>query len=184
MIADIKQLMNDRNTYSLCLREQGEITAFAVIKKSSTESLHFKKKMFAVEYIFSMGSFRNSVTNKKMMLDFFRSEIMPDYDMISARVDCGDLSTIHILEQESFRMMDCLITYSSATFRKKIPAAANPISFGYLRNLIAKKSSGLPKTHSPLIASTRIRIFRRLNAIPYTRVSQKMQCEVSVRMLS
>lgn len=109
---NLQAIAADPNSHIIALKEEDHPVAFCVARKSGIESEIFHKKIYAIPYLISAGSYKDSMSNKQKLLRFFSRYYMSGIGMVSCRANSEDLSTIHALEKERYRYMDTLVTYA------------------------------------------------------------------------
>jgi GNAT superfamily N-acetyltransferase len=112
LFLEIKKIMSENDGYVIGLKSKNKITGFCVIKKAEPESMVFGKEVYSLTHIISDGNYHESLKNKLALLAFLAPDFEKKIDMISCRVDSGDISTIHALEKQSYMLADGLNTYS------------------------------------------------------------------------
>ncbi|MDD1683356.1 MAG: GNAT family N-acetyltransferase [Methanoregula sp.] len=109
---EIETIAADRENYIIAVKEHHQPVAVCIARKSGVESEVFNKKIYAITHVISAGSYVDSVANKQKLLRFFNRHCMRGTGMVSCRANAQDLSTIHALENERYRCMDTLVTYT------------------------------------------------------------------------
>jgi len=115
---EIQKIAGDPENHILAVEENRRPVAMCIARKSGVESEVFRKKIYAITHLVSVGSYTDSVSNKQELLRFFAYHYMSGIGIISCRANSEDLSTVHALEKEAYHYMDSLVTY---TFDLKQP---------------------------------------------------------------
>lgn len=100
--------------------EAEEIIGLIGSEKLEWDSTHFGINAAKINYLLASGDFFKSLSTKRKLISHLLKECYYRLTLhLSARVNKEDLSSIHALENKSFRLMDVLVTYSFDLKNKK-----------------------------------------------------------------
>ena len=101
-------------------REQKEIIGFIASENLEWDSRHFGFEIGKINYLLASGDYLKSFNTKQKLISHLLKEAYPRLTLhFSVRISKEDLSSIHALEHESFRLMDVLVTYSLELKKQK-----------------------------------------------------------------
>jgi ribosomal protein S18 acetylase RimI-like enzyme len=108
IIGDIQKSL-EKGSFVLLAEENEKVVGILVSGKLEWDSKHFGIEIANIKYLFTSGDYyERKEYVKKMLLDF--AEISK-FKLIITRSHTEDTSLIHALEDQSFRLMDTLVTY-------------------------------------------------------------------------
>lgn len=123
LLHEINNLFKDRNIRIIGLEHKGEIVGIAILESLAWDTKHFGMKMAKIGYMVATGDYHKSrnIKNKLLsnLLEICKKEKIVH---LSCRVDMEDISSIHVLETNGFKLMDALVTFSFIRGKHKIPA--------------------------------------------------------------
>lgn len=98
--------------FVLAAKEQEEVIGIVSLEKSEWDTAHFGINLSKIAHLYSSGDFIKSLNVKQKLISSLLEKCCEKLLLhISARVHKEDLSSIHALESNSFRLMDVLVTY-------------------------------------------------------------------------
>ncbi len=97
----------------LIAQEQEEIVGLISLERSAWDSEHFGTNISKIAHFLAHGCYLESLSIKKKLISSLLAQCQRRLLLhITARVYKEDLSSIHALESNAFRLMDVLVTYS------------------------------------------------------------------------
>jgi len=115
--------------FVLIAKEVNDIVGLVSLNRSDWDSQHFAIKMSKIDHLLASGDYLESTHIKKRLLSSLIAKCCKKLLLhISIRINKEDLSSIHALESQNFKLMDFLVTYS-IDLRKH---QKNPIQSKYL----------------------------------------------------
>jgi len=97
----------------LAAEEQDELVGAVSLERLTWDSRHFGTECSRISQLIARGDYLEALNIKQQLLSKLLANCNKKRSLhISARVSKEDLSSIHALENESFKLMDVLVTYS------------------------------------------------------------------------
>lgn len=115
------KLAMDKNAWVFVNIERKKINGISILRCLQWDTRHFEMRMGGIEYLIAQGFYWNNRKIKNKLLSFmlrFCQERKIFH--LSAKIDANDISSIHVLEKNGFKLMDTSITYIFSK-NKKIP---------------------------------------------------------------
>ena len=119
VIGEISDSVNSGGLFFVA-EEAEEIIGLIGSEKLEWDSTHFGIEAAKVNYLLASGDYFKSLNTKRELISYLLKRCYNRLTLhLSARVNKEDLSSIHALENKSFRLMDVLVTYSFDLRNKK-----------------------------------------------------------------
>ena len=97
--------------YGIIARKKNHIAGLAIFEKLLWDTEHFEINIGRMREIASHGGYEEALAAKDAMLKFIEERCMEEeFFCVYCRVDVNDISSIHSLESNGFRMIDMLTT--------------------------------------------------------------------------
>ena len=94
-------------------KNQSEIIGLIASERLEWDSTHFGFEISKITHLLAVGNYFETFDIKQKLISHLLSKCYSILSLhLSARVSKEDLSSIHALENKSFRLMDVLVTYS------------------------------------------------------------------------
>jgi len=102
--------------------EEKEPVGLATVSSLVWDTEHFGFKMAKVDHLLVKGDYTQAVYLKSKLLDYALKLCKnKKFSHLSCRINIDDISSIHTLEANSFRLMDTLVTYAFNRYKHKTP---------------------------------------------------------------
>lgn len=99
--------------FVLIAKEANDIVGMVSLTRSDWDSQHFSIEMSKIDHLIAIGDYFESTHIKKRLLSSLIAKCSKELLLhISIRINKEDLSSIHALESQNFKLMDFLVTYS------------------------------------------------------------------------
>jgi ribosomal protein S18 acetylase RimI-like enzyme len=118
IISDLQDTIS-KNGCVLIAKENNDITGFISAERSNWDSNHFGIEIAKIDYLMSSSEEESFNTKKTLVKEILKEYQVEKVYNISARIYKEDLSSIHALESNNYRLMDVLVTYFF-DFRQKV----------------------------------------------------------------
>jgi len=118
----INNVLKDKNSKMAIVRKSGEIMGLATLEFLPWDTKHFGIKMAKIGYLMANGDYGQSLDTKNKLLSYLFTLCKKERIVhLSCRIDINDISSIHALEMNGFRLMDTLVTFAFIRNKHKIP---------------------------------------------------------------
>jgi len=122
LLNQILDLAKNKNNSIILALEKNEIIGLASLVFLPWDTGHFNIKMGKVGHIISVGSYEKAIKIKNKLLvsilDICKRE---HFAHLSCRIDIEDLSSIHVLGDIGFKIMETIVTFVFNCKKHKIP---------------------------------------------------------------
>jgi len=123
LFKQIEDLLSVNKGISVVVFKKGKDAAGLIILTDLPwDSKHFGFKMAEITYLIAKGSYEESYKIKRSLVSFILRMCRQNGTRhLSCKIDTADFSSIHVLEESDFKIMDTLLTYIFNRFKHKIP---------------------------------------------------------------
>lgn len=149
-------ILESRKNFIFTTEKEGRIVGLAIIEKLPWDTEFFGIKMAKISHLIGYGSYQNAFDIKNELLTYISTLCLKeDIKFLSIKVNIGDYSSIHCLEEHGFRIMSTCATYLMekekylAKYRDKITSncTIRPYQDKDFSNLIAISKGSCVKSH-------------------------------------
>ncbi len=122
LLRKIFELKRQRHSWVLIAKEDNKIAGLISLNLLKWDTKHFGVKMGKISHIISAYDYEEALRIKnellKPILKICRKE---HFAYLSCKVDVEDLSSVHVLEESGFKIMETVMTFAFKSVRHKIP---------------------------------------------------------------
>lgn len=118
----ISDFIKNKNNWVVVIEEKGEIVGLASLTYLLWDTKHFGFGMGRIGYLIVDREYIKSIQIKNQLLSILL-DICKEEKIVhlSCRIDINDISSIHILERNGFKLMDTLVTFTFDRHKNKFP---------------------------------------------------------------
>lgn len=120
-MSQILELLNDNRNRVLVAENEKEVIGLVVLRLLPWDTKFFGFTMGKLDYLVSMGGYEKSITIKRYLLSSLMAVCRREkFIHLNCRVDIEDISSLHALEENGFRIMDTMVTFAFDCRKPKI----------------------------------------------------------------
>lgn len=117
----IKNLLEGNNK-AIIAEDGKETVGLVILEFLPWDTKHFRMKMARISYLMANKDYSQALAIKnKLLSSLFELCRKEKIVYLSCRIDINDISSIHALEMNGFRLMDTLVTFAFIKGKHKIP---------------------------------------------------------------
>lgn len=121
-VDEISSVLSRKENLVSVAEERGKLVGLVSLERLDWDAKHFGVEMAKIGYLISEGGFSKAFDVKSSLLSYLL-KICSERQIshLTARVHTEDISSVHALENKSFRVMDTTVTYSFDLRKNQIP---------------------------------------------------------------
>jgi hypothetical protein len=114
--------LNNEGNWVLVAEYRKKIVGLLILNLLPWDTKHFGVKMAKIGYLMANGDYAQNICIKnKLLFNLFKLCKKEKIIHISYRIDISDISSIHAVEKNGFRLIDTLVTYAFNRHKHRIP---------------------------------------------------------------
>lgn len=111
VVDEISRILSHEENLVLVAEQKKRIAGLTSLERLDWDSKHFGIKMAKIGYLIAKYEYTQAFDVKCELIHHILASCKREISHVSARVRKEDLSSIHALEREGFRLMDVLVTH-------------------------------------------------------------------------
>jgi ribosomal protein S18 acetylase RimI-like enzyme len=122
VLNEISELLTQRENFGFVAEEKGRLVGLVAVERLGWDTKHFGMEMAKISHLLATGAYSKAFELKRELVSCVLAKCREErISHLSARVFKEDLTSIHALESNSFRLMDIIVTDSFNLRKKQIP---------------------------------------------------------------